>query len=88
MTGPTLNGVGADCSTVLFLSVFVVDSKTLKGQISYLDSILSLFDSTSILKAFLWGGGWGGIQKFEGTIALENFQFHSFIHVVGVLKNA
>ena len=79
MTGPTLNGVGADCSTVLFLSVFVVDSKNLKGQISYLDSILSLFDSTSILKVFFWGGGWGGIQKFERTIALENFQFHSFM---------
>ena len=75
MTGPTLNGVGADCSTVLFLSVFVVDSKNLKD----FDSILSLFDSTSILKVFFGGGGWGGIQKFEGTIALENFQFHSFM---------
>ena len=63
MTGPTLNGVGADCSTVLFLSVFVVDSKNLKGQISYLDSILSLFDSTSILKVFLGGGRVGGYPK-------------------------
>ena len=63
MTGPTLNGVGADCSTVLFLSVFVVDSKNLKGQISYLDSILSLFDSTSILKVFFWGGRVGGYPK-------------------------
>ena len=63
MTGPTLNGVGADCSTVLFLSVFVVDSKNLKGQISYLDSILSLFDSTSILKVFFLGGRVGGYPK-------------------------